>query len=127
MDVKNSALDSAHIKSNTLLELNANNNYSSSMSGHGLLQQYGGAKIGNKPTNNNVENSENQYVSSRENEPADLVSIRSKVKALAVKGNELAKQGEYLKAIEKFTEATIYDVNDPRSDSLFGLFDFELF
>lgn len=114
LDVKNSTQDPTYIKNNTLLELNANNNYSSSVSGHGLLQQYGGAKIVNKPMSNNTENSENQYVSSRENEPVDSVSIRSKVKALAVKGNELAKQGEYLKAIEKFTEATIYDVNDPR-------------
>lgn len=33
---------------------------------------------------------------------------------MAIKGNELAKQSEFLKAIEKFTEAMKYDPNDPR-------------
>ena len=33
---------------------------------------------------------------------------------LALKGNELAKQSEFAKAIEKFTEAIKYDPNDQR-------------
>lgn len=34
--------------------------------------------------------------------------------SLALKGNELAKHGEFVKAVEKFTEAMKYDSNDQR-------------
>ena len=34
--------------------------------------------------------------------------------ALAIKGNELAKQNEFMKAVEKFTEAIKYDYSDHR-------------
>ena len=41
-------------------------------------------------------------------------AIKSKVKALALKGNDLAKQNEFIKAIEMFTEAIKYDYKDHR-------------
>ena len=37
-----------------------------------------------------------------------------KAKSLAIKGNESAKQGEFINAIEKFTEAIRYDHADHR-------------
>ena len=42
------------------------------------------------------------------------VSIKLKVKNLAVKGNEYAKQNDFHKAIEKFSEAIRYDSADHR-------------
>ena len=40
--------------------------------------------------------------------------LKSKAKGLAIKGNELAKQGEFRKAIERFSEALRYDGSDHR-------------
>ena len=46
-----------------------------------------------------------------------MLSIKLKVKMLANKGNELAKQNEFLKAVENFSEAIKQDSADHR---LFG-------
>lgn len=105
-------------KSNTLLELTANNNYSTG--GHGKLN----AKLAASDRNNNddAENLENnKFYVLRNEETIDQsvqAAIRQKIKALAMKGNELAKQSDYVKAIEKFTEALEYDVTDQRFISL---------
>ena len=40
--------------------------------------------------------------------------LKSTFKALAIKGNELAKQQEYTKAIEKFSEAIELNIKDYR-------------
>jgi Flp pilus assembly protein TadD len=75
--------------------------------------------INNDKNNNNHEenNYENQYQSIRkdnQNIDQDLLSIKLKVKHLAIKGVELAKQNEFNKAIEKFTEAIKNDSTDHR-------------
>lgn len=71
-------------------------------------------------SNSNDENSENQHQMVRQqqqqqqqvdvNDPV----VKQKIKSLAVKGNEHAKQGDFVKAIEKFTEALRYDTSDKR-------------
>ena len=75
--------------------------------------------INDKNNNNDEENYENQYQTLRRDDQLDqnMLSIKLKVKSLAIKGNELAKQSEFEKAIEKFTEAIKYDYSDHR---LFG-------
>ncbi len=42
------------------------------------------------------------------------LAIKLKVKSLAIKGNDLAKQNEFSKAIEMFTEAIKHDYKDHR-------------
>ncbi len=75
--------------------------------------------INNDKNNNNQQenNYENQYQSIRkdnQNIDQDLLSIKLKVKQLAIKGVELAKQNEFNKAVEKFTEAIKNDSTDHR-------------
>jgi RNA recognition motif-containing protein len=72
-----------------------------------------------KNNNNEEENYENQYQLLRKDDKIDqtILSVKLKVKMLANKGNELAKQNEFFKAIEKFSEAIRYDSSDHR---LFG-------
>lgn len=93
---------------NTLLELTANNNY---------LNTTRTQQTATKPDDEGVENYENRFNVLRCDDPIDQgvqAAIKSKVKALATKANELAKQGEFVKAIEKFTEALRYDLTDHR-------------
>lgn len=106
-----------HHKSNTLLELNANNNYSTAKTSNSASKKQL-LMLGN--SNSNDENSENQHQMVRQqqqqqqqvdvNDPV----VKQKIKSLAVKGNEHAKQGDFVKAIEKFTEALRYDTSDKR-------------
>lgn len=68
---------------------------------------------------NNEENHENQFQSYRKHDDhiADAnmkMTLKQMAKMCAIKGNELAMQEEYAKAIEKFTEAIKYDQNDHR-------------
>lgn len=63
-------------------------------------------RLVNDRNNNNEENYEN----SAEN----TLLAKSRAKPLALKGNELAKQGEFTKAIEKYTEAIKMDPSDHR-------------
>lgn len=72
--------------------------------------------IHDKNNNNDEENYENQYQSLRKDDQIDqnILSLKLKVKQLAIKGVELAKQNEFSKAIEKFTEAIRSDSTDHR-------------
>lgn len=105
-----------HHKSNTLLELNANNNYSTAKTSNSASKKQL-LMLGNP--NSNDENSENQHQMVRQQQQQQQVDVndpvvKQKIKSLAVKGNELAKQGDFVKAIEKFTEALRYDTSDKR-------------
>lgn len=103
-----------HHKSNTLLELNANNNYSTAKTSNSASKKQL-LMLGNP--NNSDENSENQHQMIRQQQQQVDVNdpvVKQKIKSLAVKGNELAKQGDFVKAIEKFTEALRYDTSDKR-------------
>lgn len=65
--------------------------------------------------NNNEENHYQQGPSPASIATAESVqSLKIKVKSLAIKGNEYAKQGEFQKAIDKFTEAIRYECTDHR-------------
>lgn len=65
--------------------------------------------------NNNEENHYQQGPSSALITAAESgQSLKIKVKSLAIKGNESAKQGEFQKAIDKFTEAIRFDCTDHR-------------
>lgn len=100
---------------NTLLELTANTNYSNSVNNsRGLTAP---KSTCTKSDDSGGENFENRFQVLRCDDPIDQgvqVAIKQKFKSLATKANEFAKQGEYLKAIEKFTEALRYDVTDHR-------------
>lgn len=64
----------------------------------------------NDKNNNNEENYENRNsVSSGRRE-----EIKQKVKQLAIRGNEMAKQADYHKAIECFSDAISYEARDHR-------------
>lgn len=108
----NKKLDSNFIKNNVnSTTTNSNNNNNNNKNNR--------LKLNDKNNNNDEENYENQYQSLRRDDQLDesLLSIKLNVKSLAIKGNELAKQNEFEKAIEKFTEAIKYDYTDHR---LFG-------
>lgn len=66
--------------------------------------------------NNNEENHEIHFQSLQRDDKhnQNSVSLKMKAKSLAIKGNESAKQGEFINAIEKFTEAIRYDHADHR-------------
>lgn len=140
VDIKNSTDNNLNIlnnkKSNSLLELNSNNNFmsinkklSASKSGTNANQFFGNElnlnlikntklKLINNDKNNNndEENYENQYQMLRKDDQTDQIqlAIKLKVKSLAMKGNDLAKQNEFTKAIEMFTEAIKHDYKDHR-------------
>lgn len=100
---------------NNLHQNNGNDSFKNTTWNNNRLQK----SINNDKNNNNQEenNYENQYQSIRkdnQNIDQDLLSIKLKVKQLAIKGVELAKQNEFNKAIEKFTEAIKNDSTDHR-------------
>ncbi|CAF0855656.1 unnamed protein product [Brachionus calyciflorus] len=112
---------------NTLLELNNNNNFinnknlnSQSLSNPSLSHQNNQInkntkiKLVNDKNNNNSENFENQYQIRREDQIEQTLLAKKMAQSYALKGNELAKQGDFNKAIEKFTEAMKYDQTDQR-------------
>lgn len=101
------------INKNTLLELTANNNYANSVNNSRVPLK----STSNKNNDGETENYENRYHVLRCDDPIDQgvqAAIKLKFKTLATKANEFAKQGEFSKAIEKFTEALKYDMTDHR-------------
>ena len=74
--------------------------------------------LNDKNNNNDEENHENHFQAAlRQKEDTSHSSdqsIKLKARGFAIKGNEMAKQGEFQKAIEKFTEAIKFDYTDHR-------------
>lgn len=143
VDIKNSSTDTNSHKNNTsnksLLELNNNNNFvnknKTSMQHQGgngnnnnstyffgnevnlnLIKNTKMKWLNDKNNNSDEENHENQFQALKRDDQMDqnALTIKLKAKSLAIKGNELAKQSEFQKAIEKFTEAIRFDYTDHR-------------
>ncbi len=72
--------------------------------------------LNDKNNNNDEENHENHFQTliQKEDTTQNDLSIKMKARGFAIKGNEMAKQGEFQKAIEKFTEAIKLDYTDHR-------------
>ncbi|RNA27845.1 Tetratricopeptide repeat 31 [Brachionus plicatilis] len=110
---------------NTLLELNNNNDFinnknlnsqnNTNMSHKQIDQINKNHRLKVNDKNNNEENHENHFHLVRKEEQIEQTLVAKKMaQTLALRGNDLAKQGEFSKAVEKFTEAMKYDVNDQR-------------
>lgn len=133
-DIKNNnstEFTNSHKNSNnkSLLELVNNNNNNNNFinnknNGHFFGNQMNlnlikntKLKLLNDKNNNDEENYENHFQMLRQKEDTSQSSdqsIKLKAKSFAIKGNEMAKQGEFQKAIEKFTEAIKFDYTDHR-------------
>lgn len=140
VDIKNNSTDTNSHKNNTsnksLLELNNNNNFvnknKTSMQQMGdinnsnyffgnevnlnLIKNTKMKWLNDKNNNSDEENLENQFKALKREDQLDqtTVTLKQKAKSLAIKGNESAKQGEFNKAIEKFSDAIRFDFTDHR-------------
>jgi hypothetical protein len=133
-DIKNSsstAVTNSHKITNnkSILELvnnnnNNHNNNNNKNNGHyfgnevnlNLIKNTKLKLLNDKNNNNDEENHENHFQALRQKDETSQndQSIKLKARSFAIKGNEMAKQGEFQKAIEKFTEAIKLDYTDHR-------------